>query len=268
MAQVKLLKIHTNGVPVEFDSVNDDITLKSFTATTGGPVLSATGLNNANQDITNLKNIVFADPTTDTINQTAGALIVDNIMAKDRNNVMASTGAVLFSTVTNTAAQLDSFKLPDVAGAPSATPAFSSTGGYMVYDSTNKALYIWDGTVWDSFTSDIPYTAAVTIAARDAVYINAADNVTPAVCTADTTSQVVGFATAGTAAAGQVNIKSSGALAGFTGLTAGSRYYLGGTAGTISTTVPSASGNSIVQVGYAKNATTLNIQIQQLGRRA
>jgi hypothetical protein len=58
-------------------------------------------------------------------------------------------------------------------------------------------------------------------------------------------------------------------MGGFSGLTAGARYYLSaGTAGTITATIPSGTGNTIVQCGYAKSATDLQIQLLQLGRRA
>jgi hypothetical protein len=108
----------------------------------------------------------------------------------------------------------------------------------------------------------------VNIAAREVVYISAADNVSLADADADVSSQVIGFATAAATATNSVVVRKFGRMAGFTGLTAGSRYFLSATAGAITTTVPAGAGNSIVQVGYAKNTTTLDIAIQSLGRRA
>lgn len=274
MAQVRLLKIASDGVPIEH-SLTDDLTLGSFTVNGGGPVLSATGLAMANQDISALKNIVFTDPTVDTINQTAGSLIIDNIMAKDRSNTMASVSDILFPTVSDVSAQVDMFRLPTLAGMPTQAP--TKTGeGYMIWDSSNDDLYIWNGSMWDNQNIvksangvDDLYTAAASVVVGDVVYLSAADTVSKALATAPVTSQVLGFAASAAAAAGQVNVRKAGKLSGFTGLTAGARYYLDtATAGVVTTTVPSVSGSTICQVGYAKNATTMDILIQQLGRRA
>lgn len=273
MAQVKLLKIASDGVPLEFGS-GDDITLNSFTAGSG-PVMSPTGIDMNGQDVTDISDLSFTDPAVGTINQTAGALIANNIMAKERDNVMTTAGAVLFPVVTNTAGELDSFKLPHIAGIPSATPTFSSDAGYLVYDSTNKNTYVWDGVAWDNMNTvsataaiDDVYTADDDLIIRDAVYISAADNVNKASAAAAGTAQLLGFATAAALDTTSVNVRKFGILTGFSGLTAGSRYYLSATAGLITATIPTATGNTVVQAGYAKSATVLDIQIQSLGRRA
>jgi len=149
MAQIKLLYVNA-GNPTEHDGATDDVTFLSYTVTGGGPVLSGTGIDLNNQDVSDVKDLVFNDPTTGTINQTAGALVVDNIMAKERNNVMTVAGAVLFPVVTDVAGEVDAFKVPHLAGVPSATPAFSSDAGYLVYDSVAKNMYVWDGASWDN----------------------------------------------------------------------------------------------------------------------
>lgn len=277
MAQVKLLKISSDGVPLEFTSSADDITLLSFSVNGGGPVLSGTGLDLNNQDLSDVSDIDFNDPAVSTIEQTAGALIVDNIMAKERNNVMTSAGAVLFPSVTDTAAQLDSFKLPHIAGAPTATPSFSSDAGYTVYDTTNNYLYVWDGAAWQNQTlADQAqrvvnsYTADEALAARDTLYISAADNVSKAdVSGSGAPSRIIGFARAAASDTASVEVQSEGVLTGFTGLTAGARYYGDpATPGLITSTIPVGAGNTIVQVGYAKSTTALHIHIEQMGRRS
>jgi len=275
MAQVKLLKIATDGVPVEFGAA-DDITLASFTAGTGGPVLSATGLNLNTQPITGLTNITHVDPTTNTMNQTAGALIIDNIMAKERSNLLTTAADILFPVVTDTAGQVDALRLPAIAGAPTATPTTGGEG-FVVWDSTNDRMYVWNGSAWadqttvaSSLSIQNPYTAgAGGTAARDVVYISAADTVLPAIASAAGTSQAIGLGVAAAAAAATVQVQEDGVMTGFSGLTAGSRYYLSGTtAGQVTATIPSTSGHTIVQIGYAKSATAMHIQLQQLGRRA
>lgn len=275
MAQIRILKIDpTLGIQQEH-ALADDITFNSFTAG-AGPVMSPTGVDMNNTDMSDVQDVVFTDPTTGTINQTAGNLIIDNLMAKERNNVMTTAGAILFPLVTDTAGQLDSLRIPRIAGAPTATPAVSSDAGYLVYDDTNNNLYIWDGAAWDNLNTvtsanniDNSYTAEVNVAARDVVYISSSDNVSPAQADVDTTSRVIGFATTAALAAASVPVRSEGTLSGFAGLTAGARYYLSdSTPGAITATPPSGAGNSVFLTGLAKSATVLHIQLQHMGRRA
>ncbi len=271
MAQVKLLKIASDGVPLEFGA-SDDITLNSFTAGSG-PVMSPTGIDMNNQDLSDLKNIDFNDPSVNTIEQTAGALIIDNLMAKERSNAMTATSDILFGVATDTAGQVDAFKVPHLASAPTATPAANSNPGFLV--SAGGSLYVWDGTAWNDLgVSDSAnqvlnsYTADEALAARDALYISAADNVSKASASAAGTAQLMGFAKASAIDTGSVDVVSEGVLTGFSGLTPGARYYLSTTAGTITATIPVGAGNTVVQAGYAKSATALHIHIEQLGRRA
>ena len=57
MAQVKLLKIDSNGLPKEMDTAADDITLNSYTVD-GGPVLDV-NLDMNNGDISDVNDISF-----------------------------------------------------------------------------------------------------------------------------------------------------------------------------------------------------------------
>jgi hypothetical protein len=274
MAQVKLLKIDTDGIPVEMDTASDSITLASFTVQGGGPVLGATGLDMNNQDIIDVQDLAFVDPSLNTINQTAGTLIIDNIMAKERQNLMTSAAGVVFPSITDTNTQVDSFKLPHIAVAPTVTPSYSSDSGYLV--SGNGKLYFWNGTVWDDYSTSLQaqqvaniFDAEGALADRDALFINVSGRVDKADCDANVSSQVCGFAKNSAAIQGDdVDVCSMGVLDGFSSLTVGSRYYLGATAGLISASIPVASGQNIVQVGYAKSATELMVMIQPLGRRA
>jgi hypothetical protein len=276
MSQVKLLKIAADGVPLEMDTANDDVTLHSYTVTGGGPVLSGTGLNLNTQPISGLTNITFVDPTSDHINQTAGNLIVDDIMAKERSNVMTTAADILFPVISDAAGQVDSFRVPALAGAPSATPT-NAGAGYLVYNSSEPSLWAWTGSAWQDVALATTAQAIENlysvdtdgVTANDVVYISAADKVSPAKADTATHAQAIGFAKTTQVADDTVEVRSSGVLGGFTSLTAGARYYLDETtAGAISASVPTGSGHTIVQVGYAKNATDLQIQIQSLGRRA
>lgn len=274
MAQVKLLKIHSTGVPVEFGA-GDDITLASFTVESGGPVLSGTGLDLNAQDISDIKNVSFNNSATATIAINSTTFLADNMMFETKENSMAVEAAILFPVVTDDVDELDAFRLPAIAGVPSATPADGGEG-YLVWDSTGKRMFAWDGSSWDDLSTvsaakwvQDTYTADEALTAMDAVYLSAADNVSKAKSDADATSRLLGFAVASAIDTASVEIRKFGALDGFTGLTAGSRYFLSpATAGLITSTTPVGAGNVIVQAGYAKNTTTLDIQIQQLGRRA
>lgn len=274
MAQVKLLKIATDGVPVEFGT-GDDITLNSFTAGSG-PVMSPTGIDMNGQDITDLSDLVFTDPAVGTVNQTVGALIINNIMAKERSNTLTTAADILFPVVTDTAGQVDALRLPALAGTPTATPTTGGEG-FVVWDSTNDKMYIWNGSAWVDQTT-INYAASVQstyvagvggTAIRDVVYISAADTVLPASAAAAGTAQAIGLGVAAAAAAANVQVQEDGIMPGFSGLTAGARYYLSGTTpGAVTATIPSTSGHTIVQIGYAKSTTVMHINIEQMGRRA
>lgn len=275
MAQILLLKIAADGVPLEMDSAADDITLNSFSIQGGGPVLSGTGLDANNQDVSDVKDLIFNDPTAGTINQTAGALIVDDIMAKERENTMTIAGGIAFPVIADNAGEVDAFRLPAIAGVPTAAPT-NGGEGHVVWDSTGNRMFAWDGSAWDDLSTVQsaesilnPYTAGVAIAANEAVYISAADTVSLALANNTSQSYMVGFAKAAASLGNPVDIQSEGVMAGFTGLTAGSRYYLDdATAGAITSTIPSGSGKTIVQVGYARAATKMHIHIEQMGRRA
>jgi hypothetical protein len=275
MAQVKLLKIGVDGIPTEFDQNNDEITLASFSTSGGGPVLSSTGLDMNNTDITDVQDLVFVDPSTGTINQTAGNLVVDNIMAKERDNLMTTAGAILFPVISDTAGQVDSLRIPRLPGAPTATPAVSGEG-FMVWDSTDDRLFVYNGTAWKdlSVAEDAErlvnvYTAEVSIADRDALYISSANKVSPAQGNATPNAYLIGFARGAAPANSSVEVVSEGLLDGFSGLTPGARYYLSPTTpGAITSTLPTGTGNIIVKVGFAKSATELQIKIEDLGRRA
>jgi hypothetical protein len=196
-------------------------------------------------------------------------------MAKDRENTMTTSGSVAFPVITDTAGQVDAFRLPALAGTPTATPT-NAGEGHLIWDSTNNKLYAWNGTFWDDLSTvssaesvDNNYIAEVAILARDLVYISSADNVSKAKGDTESTSRAIGFATTAASATATVPVRSEGILTGFSGLTAGSRYYLSAaTAGGITATAPTGTGHVIIQAGFAKSATALHIQLDYLGRRA
>lgn len=215
MAQVLLLKISSDGIPLEMSSAADEITL--LTGQFGNMKLAVNTLSSEDVD-------------------------------GDINVEPNGTGDVIMQSLT----------YPSVDG--TAGQAITTDGGGILSFSTPGVAE----KVCNSYTAD------EVLAASDALYISAADNVSKA----DTSgsgapSRVMGFAQAAAADLASVNVCSEGVLGGFSAMTAGDRMYADpSTAGAITSTVPSSSGNTIVQVGYAKSATELHIHIEQHGRRS
>lgn len=98
----------------------------------------------------------------------------------------------------------------------------------------------------------------------DVVYISAADTVRKARADAVGTKDAFALAAQGVNAAAVGNYQTDGVLGGMTGLTPGAVYYLSPTtAGAITTTAPSASGQYVVRIGIAVSATEMAIDIQR-----
>ena len=122
----------------------------------------------------------------------------------------------------------------------------------------------------DNAADVVEYTngEATPITVGQAVYISAADTVMLAendIAAKDDPIGLVKAASIAAAASGEVYTNGL-ALGVLTGATAGNKYFLDSTAGVISTTVPAlGSGQRVVFMGYAKNATDLQLRIQQIG---
>ena len=153
----------------------------------------------------------------------------------------------------------------------------SPVEGSTYWDGTTDQLFVYNGTSYVDVSSSgtatsvqNTYTAGTGgIAQYDVVYISANDTVLKGDANAFASSKIIGFAPNAITAASSGEIQEDGVLSGvLSGATAGDAYFLGETPGTISTTRPTTSGAFVTLVGYAKNATDLHIQIQQIGRRA
>lgn len=71
-------------------------------------------------------------------------------------------------------------------------------------------------------------------------------------------------ASASTASAASGNFQSAGVLAGLSGLTAGSVYYLSAaTAGAMTTTAPTTTGQFVTRLGTAISTTEFEIKIER-----
>ena len=160
---------------------------------------------------------------------------------------------------------------------PNQANATSPADGDMYWDPTGDTLYVHNGTSYVDVSStgtassvQNTYTAgAGGIAQYDVVYISAADTVLKGDASAIATAKIIGFAPSAISASSTGAIQENGVLSGvLTGATAGDVYFLSTTAGLISTTRPTGSGEVVQKVGYAKNATDLQIQIEFVGIRS
>jgi hypothetical protein len=98
-------------------------------------------------------------------------------------------------------------------------------------------------------------------------FVNVFDNAgTPNVrkADADNNRPVNGFVLSAVLSAANATVYRSGSNTALTGLVAGTYYYLGATAGAVSTSVPALSGNNLVQgLGYAVSTTAIAFQPTQ-----
>ena len=225
-----------------------------------------------NGEISDANGLAFTDPATDGITLTSGLLPADDIMGDSLANTMAlAVDGIQFAVVTDVAAELDHLVLPKGAFAPSATPTLGD--GSVMVDTASDKLWFHSSGAWvdASLASEAQsiqnaYTADEILLIRDALYISAADNVSKADATGSGDStKLIGFAVAAAADTASVEVQSSGVMGGFSSLTAGARQFLSETAGEIVETKPT--GNvTVVQAGYAKSTTEVQIAIAVLGR--
>lgn len=167
-------------------------------------------------------------------------------------------------TIATSAGAGDADKIPATGAAGTLDPTLlnAATTG------TNKVV-MTDGT--GKLASSIMPTgvgaSVVSITASEALAAGAIVNIynnggTPNARNADATAEgkeANGFVLAAVAASATATIYLDGAqLTGLTGLTSGQRQFLGTTAGSVTTTPPSAAGNVVQCIGVAVNATTID----------
>ena len=105
---------------------------------------------------------------------------------------------------------------------------------------------------------------ATPTAIGDVMYIFGADSLKKAKADASATADAFALATTVIAAAGTGFVQLDGILSGLSGLTPGATYYLSATtAGSLTSTAPSAVGQTVVRIGKALSATELDINIQR-----
>ena len=190
---------------------------------------------------------------------TFGIVHVDNVDIDGNSIISTDTNGDLNLTPNGTGdLVLDGLNWPQADG--SAGQFLQTDGSAQLSWADPSAVAVLDGGTY--------VAGAGGVSARDVVYISAADTVLPADANAESSSRVIGFATASAIATAAVIVQSAGVLSGFSGLTAGARYYLSETAGAVTATVPTTSAANVIQVGYAASTTKMQIQVIPLVIRA
>lgn len=123
--------------------------------------------------------------------------------------------------------------------------------------TTGQTLF-FDGAHWTPYTSfNNVYNCPTTVSVGDAVYGTGPDSVDRAQANSISTVPAIGFVLAKPTTT-TASVQYFGEVAGFSGLSTGSTYYLSDTvAGGITTTAPSTTGFIVQKVGFAKDSTTL-----------
>lgn len=113
-------------------------------------------------------------------------------------------------------------------------------------------------------------TASENLAAGDVVniYNNAG---TPNVRKADATTtgkEATGYVLSAVTSSNAAEVRMNGVISGLSSLTTGTIYYLSTTAGGITSTPPTGSGNVLQEIGAAISATALSFAPKQATKRA
>lgn len=118
--------------------------------------------------------------------------------------------------------------------------------------------------VGTSTAVEIDYTAgAGGITAGQPVYISAADTVLPADASGIATARVIGIAKETKLQTETVKIIVNGVATAGSGLTPGAPVYLSVTTGAITETPPTQPSEVVIELGIAKSATTIQVNIQK-----
>jgi hypothetical protein len=134
--------------------------------------------------------------------------------------------------------------------------------------ATQQSIKAYVDTSITSATDPLqPYTeltkaTLATISVGDVVAMDASGQAIQADASADATAHVIGLCTfvMGTT----IYVQQIGNNKNVSGLTAGTKYYLSTTSGALTNTAPSASGEIVYQIGYARSATELVLAPQYI----
>ena len=121
----------------------------------------------------------------------------------------------------------------------------------------------------DPSPDKVTYTTGEDIAAFDAVYLSAADTVMKAKANSAATMPAIGVALSAVLSGNPIEVQIKGLITGMTGLTAKAKYYVSeATAGLLTATAPTGSGEFVQHIGIAKSTTALILNIKRPIKRA
>ena len=209
----------------------------------------------ANQIVTSASGTDITVALTDAISVvtslTAPLLVATNVQA---TNYKANDGTASMTIADSTGALAISTTLALASGT---TVNEFSIDGSLAGNSddavpTEKAVktYVTDELQAFQGLTTLGDGSSGALSAGDVVAINNSGQAIQANATQASTANVIGICVANIS--GNIFIQQVGNNTGVTGLTAGTKYYLGTSAGALSATAPNAVGNVVYQLGFAK----------------
>jgi hypothetical protein len=203
------------------------------------------------------------------VSSTSGSIevditLIDDNFLPDLDVVMSKLGYKFVSTSPADPRATSAGDILDWTG--SATPPLSILGTARIYfDSTTTQLMLsQDGGPFLPFGAPGGTTGSVSglyacpagVLVTDAVYLSGAGTVDKADSDDALKQPLIGVVSAKPTPTTCV-VTNYGEAGVFAGLTVGATYYLGTTPGSITTVAPSAPGNIVQRIGFAKTATIL-----------
>lgn len=257
--------VNASGAASSITSTSQNFTLA--TATSGAIAINSAGTLVMDSD----------DNMTITMDADADAIKDLTIQANNVNAGGSAEGNIILDADTSINGQIGGTQVVTIQSSGFSLAAGSivdeiidddtfSTGVDANSLATSESIkaYVDNGGRNANYNSLAPITADGTgLTLRDVVSINASGAATKGSNASGGENKVVGFAISNAAGSATVYVAQHGTLGGFTGLSAGSKYYLG-TAGGITATAPSATGETVYQVGYALTASVLVIDLRHI----
>ena len=207
----------------------------------------------ANQIVTSASGTDITVALTDAISVvtslTAPLLIATNVQA---TNYKANDGTASMTIADGSGAMVITTKLGLATGAQSVNEfsidgTFAGNSDFAV--PTEKAVKTYVDTNFSGLTK-LGDGSGGALSAGNVVAINSSGQAIQANATSASTADVIGICVANIS--GDIFIQQVGNNTGVSGLTAGTKYYLGTSAGALSATAPNAVGNVVYQLGFAK----------------
>lgn len=141
-----------------------------------------------------------------------------------------------------------------------ASAGVGDAGEFIIADSTGKldVSFLPNGVGADAVT----LVAGEALAAGDMVYITSGGVVMKADATA-IGKAARGYVLTAVSNGANATVYFDESNSAVTGLTPGATYYLSATAGALTTTPPTTSGQIVQEIGFATSATNLHVNIQE-----